>query len=138
MVIHLRDMEEQKVRFLPGLPTHETESVMITAAEAREIREHSSVRVQEILSQLEPDIRASAEKGLSELACYSVRELWTSVEAYNGRHATALQSRVMTELKELGYGVTFAPHGDQYVPRGLADDDGNGPSYQNWCIIIRW
>lgn len=29
-------------------------------------------------------------------------------------------------------------YGDEYVPRGLADDGGNGPKHRNVGLIIGW
>jgi hypothetical protein len=51
---------------------------------------------------------------------------------------TPLQHAVADKLKELGYRVEIKLDGDKYVPRGLADDNGNGPTIQNYGIQIGW
>jgi len=51
---------------------------------------------------------------------------------------TPLQKAVELKLKELGYRAEFKLDGDKYVPRGLADDMGNGPTIQNYGIQISW
>jgi len=42
-------------------------------------------------------------------------------------------------LEDLGYTSRWVPqYDDVYAPRGLADDDGDGPSYINYGIHIGW
>lgn len=36
------------------------------------------------------------------------------------------------------YNGTWESESESYVPRGLADDDGDGPSYTNYGIRITW
>lgn len=35
------------------------------------------------------------------------------------------------------YKVAYERYGEAYVPRGLADDDGNGP-HSNYGLIVSW
>ena len=45
----------------------------------------------------------------------------------------------MDKLKALGYVVTWqGAYGESYVPRGLADDDGNGPKHINYGMTVGW
>ena len=44
-----------------------------------------------------------------------------------------------SKSRALGYTVQWLEsEGESYVPRGLADDAGDGPSYTNYGIQITW
>jgi hypothetical protein len=51
---------------------------------------------------------------------------------------TSVHLGVVEKLNELGYVVSIGQDGDSYVPRGLADDDGDGPAYTNYGFHISW
>ena len=112
---------------------------MITAAEARALVEASDAHLERYLALIEKEIKPRAEKGERSYDCY-VADLWVATEVRRPPEPTLLQQRVINALKsfENGYDATWAESGDPYVPRGLVDDYGAGPSYQNWCILIKW
>ena len=41
-------------------------------------------------------------------------------------------------LKDQGYVVSIEQDGASYVPRGMADDEGDGPEYTNYGFHIGW
>jgi hypothetical protein len=51
---------------------------------------------------------------------------------------TPVHRGVALILKDQGYVVSIEQDGDSYVPRGLADDDGDGPAYTNYGFHISW
>lgn len=110
---------------------------MITAAEAKQLVETSAKNVERLLAAIEPKIREAAEKGERSVFIYE-QELW-SAEEYKPQ-PTPLQQRVMAELEKYprSFGVRFTSDDHTYVPRGLQDDDGNGPVHTNWGIKISW
>ena len=112
---------------------------MITAAEAKALAEASDAHLEKYLTLIEREIKPRAEKGDRVYECY-VADLWECQETYKHPEPNALQQRVINALKAFPncYGVRWAASGDAYVPRGLADDFGEGPMYQNVCIHIRW
>ena len=62
----------------------------------------------------------------------------TYTEEHNLPELTPLEKKVLEELGKLGYTHHYMFYGDSYVPRGLADDDGNGTSYKNYGIMVKW
>ena len=117
---------------------------MLTAAEALELVKRSDAEVEKFLTVISPAIEAAAKDGKRTLALSSIVNLpdhgavSLHQECSKIVNITDFQQRLCATLKEFGYSVKFAPHGDTYVPRGLADDDGYGPLYQHYTIIVYW
>ena len=112
---------------------------MITAQEALALVEQSDSTIQRIMEVLSPKIEDAASKGKRELQVYE-EGWWGSEESFR-THAvvpSAKQARLIEQLKKHGYHVEFGRISDGYVPRGLAEDDGSGPTYYNMGISIRW
>lgn len=104
---------------------------MITAKDAREIASQSDAWLQTELRKLEPDIKKSAELNKSPCTIHL-----GSVATWEVLQPTNAQVRVIDALKKLGFTVKFEKYGASYVPRGLQDDDGNGPTHKNFGYII--
>jgi hypothetical protein len=109
---------------------------MITAKEAKELYDQSGQEVADYLKHsVEKKVKEAAEGGKRQvfIDMGSVRQF-----EYLQSTITPLQQAVADKLKELGYRVEIKLDGESYVPRGLADDNGNGPTIQNYGIQISW
>ena len=109
---------------------------MITAKEAKQLYDQSGAEVELFLkNEVEKRITDAAKGGkrfvFIDLGCI---RLYEHVE----QKLTPLNRAVVERLVELGYRARVVLDGDKYVPRGLADDDGNGPKIQNYGIQIGW
>jgi hypothetical protein len=109
---------------------------MITAKEAKELYDQSGQEVEDFLKHnVEQVVWKSATGGKRQAFIHlgSVKQF-----EYLDRTITPLQQAVADKLKTLGYRADIKLDGDKYVPRGLADDNGNGPTIQNYGIQISW
>lgn len=109
---------------------------MITAKEAKQLYDESGAEVEQFLKQsVEQRVTYAAQGGKRQvfIDMGSVKQF-----EYLDRTVTPLQKAVVDKLKTLGYRVEIKLDGDKYVPRGLADDNGNGPTIQNYGIQISW
>jgi len=109
---------------------------MITAKEAKELYDQSGQEVADYLKHtVEKEVVKAAEGGKRETIIHL-----GSMGSYDhlDQIITPLQKAVVWKLKELGYRAEIKLDGDWYVPRGLADDDGNGPKHINYGIQISW
>ena len=108
---------------------------MITAAEAKTLYDQSGVEVDKYLHyKIEPEVKAAATSGNR-----TVFHFIGSRDVFTHPRPDPLQTRIIEKLRALGYTVQWLDsEGESYVPRGLADDDGNGPSYTNYGIRITW
>jgi hypothetical protein len=109
---------------------------MITAKEAKELYDQSGAEVEQFLKN-------EVEKRVTDAAKGGKRSVFVDlgyVKQFQYLHhtITPLQQAAADKLKELGYRVVIKLDGESYVPRGLADDDGNGPKIQNYGIQIGW
>ena len=109
---------------------------MITAKEAKELYDKSG---QEVADYLKYTVEKEVTNAASGGKRYTIIHL-KSLGPF--RHLdqviTPLQKAVVARLKELGYSSEIILYGDHYVPAGLADDNGKGPSHQNYGIHIGW
>lgn len=110
--------------------------MMITAAEAKKLYDESGKEIQDYIS-------ANIEKQVINSAKSGKRSITVNIGSLNSfqyvnDYLTPLNKGVFTELKKLGYNVKVDKYGDKYVPRGLADENGNGPVHQNYGFIIGW
>ena len=109
---------------------------MITAEQAKKLYDESGVEVDNYLNKtIAPEIEKAAKAGK--------RNVFIDVGA--GPHyrtikalQAPLHTSTMMKLTGLGYKVIWGTDGDPYVPRGLADDYGEGPAYINVGIHISW
>ena len=109
---------------------------MITANEAKQLYDESGHEVEQFLKHsVEQNVSNAAKGGKREVFIHlgSVKQF-----EYLDRTITPLQQAVADKLKTLGYRADIKLDGDKYVPRGLADDNGNGPTIQNYGIQIGW
>ena len=109
---------------------------MISAKEAKELYDKSGHEVEDYL-------KYNLEKRIIDAANSGKRYIFIQInciENWKQLHhvTTPLHNAVCTRLKELGYIATITKYGDSYVPKGLADDDGNGPLYTNYGFKISW
>jgi hypothetical protein len=109
---------------------------MLTAKEAKQLYDKSGAEVDQFLKH-------NVEKEVVKAANGGKRQVFIdmgSVKQFEYLHhtITPLQQAVADKLKELGYRVEIKLDGESYVPRGLADDNGNGPTIQNYGIQIGW
>lgn len=106
---------------------------MISAKEAKALYDASGKEAEQILLTIEPKIIDASNRGERKVFIHlDASEVGCLVAP------TALQTQIIDKLIALGYRVQFASHGESYVPRGLSDDDGNGPRYTNLGFIIQW
>jgi hypothetical protein len=109
---------------------------MITAKEAKELYDQSGQEVEDFLTHsVEQRVKKAAEGGKRQvfIDMGSVKQF-----EYLQSTVTPLQQAVAVKLKTLGYRADIKLDGESYVPRGLADDNGNGPTIQNYGIQISW
>lgn len=107
---------------------------MITAQKAREMYEKSNARVVKYLDcEIEPLILKAVEGGKCQCMIHI-----GATPTYQTVQADPFQQKVMEELRKIGYKTKFGSYGDKYVPRGLADDEGNGPDHRNYGFEISW
>lgn len=109
---------------------------MLTAQEAKQLYDESGAEVEQFLKQ-------SVEQRVTYAAKGGKRQVFIDMGSvkqfeYLANTITPLQQAVADKLKSLGYRVEIRLDGDKYVPRGLADDNGNGPTIQNYGIQIGW
>ena len=108
---------------------------MISAADARVLYDDSGAEVASYLTAtIEPAIKKAATSGLRKCFIdFGCKETYCSIP-----NPSPTQARAISELKGLGYIITTGIDGAPYVPRGLADDSGEGPKYHNYGIFIGW
>jgi len=106
---------------------------MITAQEAKVLYDKSGSEVQDYLTHnIEKQIVSRSESGER----YYTHHLGSC--EYEPPKLSPLLEGVMAELKRLEYRVMYVNFGEKYVPRGLAEDDGTGPLFQNYGFTISW
>lgn len=106
---------------------------MISAKEALQLHNDSLVALERyLLDNFHSQIRQAAMQG-NRSYTFNIG----SAE-YSAPRLEPLQQKVFDELKKHGYAVSYGFYGEGYVPRGLADDDGNGPMYRNYGITVTW
>lgn len=113
---------------------------MITAHEARELSALSDKTVNEYLEIISKWIKEDAARG--SRVCYTnkyingspFQSISGAIEIFNRPTPTIFQSRIIDELRKLGFSADLEKYGDQYVPKGSHTDC----LYQNYSIVIRW
>ena len=107
---------------------------MISAKEARVLYDKSGALANAYINHnVMPKIKRAAESGKLH-----VEILVSAVDIFDRCTPTPLMMQVIAKLEELGFGVKYDRYGDEYVPCGLADDNGNGPKHRNCGLIIQW
>lgn len=110
--------------------------MMLTAAEAKKLYDESGHEVQTFLDiAVEPLVTAAAKKG--QRSCHIHIDTIETFENLSTK-ITPLQYGVLKKLEELGYRSSISLKGLPYVPRGLADDYGDGPKHTNYGFNIHW
>lgn len=107
--------------------------MIINAKEAREIAANSDAWLEAELKKIEPDIKKAAELNKSPCQIHI-----GSIGPWDEIKLTNAQIRIIEALKKLGYHAKIEKYGAPYVPRGLSDDDGNGPSHTNYGYFIHF
>ena len=109
---------------------------MITAKQAKELYDQSGQEITDFLTDnVEPRVKEAAAAGKRVVFIYL-----GNIERFNylEHEITPVQKAAIEKLQELGYRARIVVDGDKYVPCGLADDDGDGPLYQNYGIQVGW
>lgn len=109
---------------------------MITAKDAKQLYDKSGVEVENFLTHnVEKEVINAAKSGKRNVNIHL--GTLTAFEYVDGK-TTPFNRAVVDKLKSLGYAVSIQKYGESYVPRGLADDDGNGPAHTNYGFVIGW
>lgn len=109
---------------------------MIDAKQAKQLYDESGAEVEAFLKhKVEKKVTDAAKSGKRFVfICLDSVGPYEHVE----QKLTPAIRAVVERLVELGYRARVVLDGDRYVPCGLADDDGNGPSHQNYGIQVGW
>lgn len=113
---------------------------MITAIEAKALYAASGAEADALVAKMEEPIRKACAAGNSWVFIFvdAMENRALPTQAALAKAKTAIHDQAMVKLKELGFSVRFCTYGDTYVPCGLADDEGNGPSYVNYGFMVGW
>ena len=116
---------------------------MITAEQAAQLAAQSDAMIEQYLIKIGHAIEAVAMAGERSLSLNTVFSCDERVSFSIGPHEKKSEHqqfrvRLINALKSFNYRAQIEMIGDSYVPRGLADDDGNGPVYQQYAIVVRW
>lgn len=106
----------------------------MNVSEARDITKNSRALAEDYLKDfIYPKIKSSANNG--KFSCFF---FIGSQERYRHIHVEQKIESAIEILKQSGYNVKLDYNGFSYVPRGLSDDDGNGPKYTSYGLHIDW
>ena len=109
---------------------------MINAKEAKALYDKSGHEVANYIKvKVEPVVIKAATDGKRKVF---IQLGATQFSSEMRADITSVHRGVALTLKELGYVVSIEQDGASYVPRGMADDDGDGPSYTNYGFHIGW
>jgi len=109
---------------------------MINAKEAKALYDKSGQEVADYLKNtVEPAVIKAATAGKRKVFILVGS---TQFEFEMRVKITSVHQGVALILKDQGYVVSIEQDGASYVPRGLADDDGDGPAYTNYGFHIGW
>lgn len=117
---------------------------IITAEQAAELAVMSNEMVTWYLERIGKAIEVAARSGKRSLALSSVVEfagqehVSFSKPAHGVNRHADFQKLLISALEKFNYTAELKAIGEQYVPRALQDDDGNGPLYQNFTIVVSW
>ena len=111
---------------------------MITAARAKENVILSKANLQKYFEKIDGFIEKASLAGKSSVELCGILELTELKLEYMDLKATPLQQRIIDELVSIGYNASVIRSGASYVPIGVQDDDGEGPVYINYAILVRW
>ena len=107
---------------------------LIRAADARKLADESTVAINNwIDAAVAPVVKEAAEKGLHE--CFVLIE---AIPTWQRPEPSATVKAATHVIRELGYTITYNKYGDEYVPRGMQNDDGTGEKYRHFGLIISW
>ena len=107
---------------------------MIDAKQARELTDLSGIEAKKYLKNVvEPAIKTAAGKGLRKVEVYVI-----DVETFQRPNCPKMQSAAIEVLRELGFKAFWGNYGEPYIPVAMTDDDGNGPNYHAYGLIISW
>ena len=106
---------------------------MLSAKEALELYNSSLHTLQKYLDEnFHSGIRQAAMNGARQYIHHM------GAEEHILPELTPLEKKALEELGKLGYTHQYIFYGERYVPRGLADDNGDGPGYKNYGIVVKW
>lgn len=110
---------------------------MITQLEARELYDLTGKEVVEFLdNKVDPEVRRSAAAG----ARFTHIHLGTKGPFEDlDNIVPVMYKKAVLKLKDLGYrSARIELYGESYVPRGMADNHGDGPIHTNYGIYVAW
>jgi hypothetical protein len=118
---------------------------MITAADARKRAQMSNDAVDQFVEALGVKIEEAANKGLYEIKYHGngqydpTKDNEICMESFMTFKVPQFWELVIAKLKShpLNYMAKIG-HSESYFPRGLANDDGEGPEYIDYYIVISW
>lgn len=117
---------------------------IITAEQAAELALMSDETVNQYLQRIGKAIEAAARAGRRGLVLSSIIEfagderVSFSKPAHGVNRHADFQRLLISALEKFNYTAELKACGEQFVPRGLQDDDGNGPFYQHYTIVVSW
>lgn len=108
---------------------------MISATEAKALYDASGKDVENWINcKVRTQVESSAKSGNRFVYIHI-----DSIESYAPLpNPTSLEQAVMSKLISLGYVVKLTKYGDTYIPRGLSDDNGDGPTHINYGLCVGW
>lgn len=109
---------------------------MIAAKDAKSLYDASGAETTRyLLTHVEPEVIKAANSGKRSIFV----DFGSYEMLFHAHRPSDLESYIMDKLKALGYAVTWeGAYGASYVPRGLADLDGNGPKYIKYGMTVQW
>jgi hypothetical protein len=118
---------------------------MINAREARARAQMSNETVDKFIEALGKKIEEASDKGLFEYKYHGgmpydpTKDSELSMESYLIFKMPQFWELVKVKLTShpLNYAVNIGKS-DPYVPRGLSDDQDNGPQYISYHLVISW
>jgi len=105
----------------------------------------STRTVDRYVEAFDKPIKQACEKGQSMIRASNVITARADYVKFSGTlgpydrlKVTDIQQAVIDSFVKYGFAAKMEVYGDTYVPRDLADDDGNGPEHRNYSLTVRW
>lgn len=106
-----------------------------TAEMARKATDAPAVEAKNtVIRNIEPAIKKQAQKGIG----WEFFHIGCKTDSQALPELSAVNQEIKNLLEKNGYQVRKTINGNYYVPRGLQDDNGDGPEHVNYGLLIEW